>query len=91
VWRAFGKAALATVAWTHPVEFVRIVANLMPREMEATATNVRLDRMSDRQLNALIANLLADGDPASEEQDAPIIVDRRASRRTYMTYGANVL
>ena len=29
---AFGKPALMTAAWTHPVEFVRLVASLIPRE-----------------------------------------------------------
>jgi hypothetical protein len=37
-WQAFGKPALMTAAWTHPVEFVRVVASLIPRELEATAT-----------------------------------------------------
>jgi hypothetical protein len=30
-WEAFGKPALMTAAWTHPVEFVRVVASLIPR------------------------------------------------------------
>jgi len=34
-----------------PAEFV-LVANLMPREMQATTMNVKLERMSDQQLNA---------------------------------------
>jgi Family of unknown function (DUF5681) len=55
-WQAMGKAALAA-AWTNPTDFVRIVANLMPREMEMTATNVKLERMSGQQLYALIASL----------------------------------
>ena len=37
-WQAFGKPALMTAAWTHPKEFVRVVASLIPREREATAT-----------------------------------------------------
>ena len=52
-WQAFGKPALMTAAWTHPVEFVRVVASLMPRELEATITPV-MERMSDAQLWALI-------------------------------------
>ena len=38
-----------TAAWTHPVEFVRVVASLVPRELEATTT-VHMERMSDAQL-----------------------------------------
>jgi hypothetical protein len=26
-WEAFGKPALMTAAWTHPVEFVRVIAD----------------------------------------------------------------
>ena len=53
-WTAFGKPALMTVAWTHPVEFVRVVAQLMPKDVEVTATNIRAERMSDDELWALI-------------------------------------
>ena len=46
-----------TAAWTHPVEFVRVVASLIPRELEATITTVT-ERMSDAQLDALIGDVL---------------------------------
>jgi hypothetical protein len=52
-----GQGGLLAAAWTNPTDFVRIVANLMPREMEMTATNVKLERMSGQQLYALIASL----------------------------------
>ena len=42
-----------TAAWTHPVEFVRVVASLIPRELEATATVVHAERMSDDELAAI--------------------------------------
>jgi hypothetical protein len=72
-WQAFGKPALMTAAWTHPVEFVRVVASLMPRELEATITPVT-ERMSDAQLNAIIARGLQSGlDPAAPEQGEEII------------------
>ena len=53
-WEAFGKPALMTAAWTHPVEFLRVVAQLMPKDVEVTATNIRAERMSDDELWALI-------------------------------------
>jgi Family of unknown function (DUF5681) len=72
-WQAFGKPALMTAAWTHPVEFVRVVASLIPRELEATITPVT-KRMSDAQLDAIIARGLQSGlDPAATDQDAQII------------------
>jgi hypothetical protein len=65
--RSFGSA------WTHPVEFVRVVASLIPRELEATITPV-MERMSDAQLEAIIARGIEGGlDPAAPDQDAQII------------------
>src|SRR6476659_1274042 len=54
-WQAFGKPALETMAMLYPVEFVRLAASLMPKEPEATITPVVMKRMSDAQLDALIA------------------------------------
>jgi hypothetical protein len=66
-WQAFGKPALMTMAWMYPVEFVRMVASLMPRELEATNTPV-MERMSDAQLEAIIARGLQSGlDPAATD------------------------
>jgi hypothetical protein len=41
--------------------FVRLVASLMPKEPEATITPVAVERMSDAQLDALIAQCIEDG------------------------------
>jgi hypothetical protein len=69
-WQAFGKPALMTAAWTHPIEFVRVVASLMPRELEATITPVT-ERMSDPQLATIIARGIEGGlDPAATDEDA---------------------
>ena len=71
-WQAFGKPALMTAAWTHPVEFVRVVASLIPRELEATAPVT--ERMSDAQLESIIARGVdGDLDPAAPDEDAQII------------------
>jgi uncharacterized protein DUF5681 len=72
-WLAFGKAALVTAAWTDPVAYVRLVASLIPRELEATITPVP-ERMSTAQLEALLARELQSGlDPAATDEDAEII------------------
>src|SRR6516165_6268126 len=69
-WEAFGKPALMTAAWTHPVEFVRVVAQLMPKDVEVTATNIRAERMSDDELMALIERYSEVGqDPLEAEKD----------------------
>ncbi|MGC1749304.1 MAG: DUF5681 domain-containing protein [Pseudolabrys sp.] len=71
--QAFGKPALMTAAWTHPVEFVRVVASLIPRELEATITPVTA-RMYDGQLDAIIARGIEGGlDPAAPDQVSQII------------------
>jgi Family of unknown function (DUF5681) len=72
-WLAFGKPALMTAAWTDPVAYVRVVASLMPRELEATTTP-DLERMSNAQLEAIIARDLQSGlDPAPPDENAQII------------------
>jgi hypothetical protein len=71
-WQAFGKPALETMAMLYPVEFVRLVASLMPRELEATTTVP--ERMSTAQLEAIIARGIEGGlDPAATDEDAQII------------------
>ena len=73
VWEAFGKPALMAMAWTDPVAFVRLAASLIPREFEAT-TPVTPERMSDAQLEAIIARGLQSGlDPAATDEDKQII------------------
>ena len=72
-WEIYGEAALHTTAMEHPVEFVRLVASLIPREFEAT-TPVTPERMSDAQLEAIIARGLQSGlDPAAPDEDEQII------------------
>jgi Family of unknown function (DUF5681) len=72
-WLAFGKPALMTAAWTDPVAYVRVVASLIPRELEATIAP-DLERMSNAQLEALIARGIEGGlDPAATDEDAQII------------------
>jgi hypothetical protein len=54
------------------VAFVRVVASLMPRELEATT--VHMERMSDDQLRAIIAEGIRGGlDPEEAEEDPQIL------------------
>ena len=70
-WQAFGKPALMTAAWTHPVEFVRVVAQLMPKDVDVTVTNIRAERMKSSELEALIEQYggMAQ-DPLEAEKDS---------------------
>ena len=70
-WQAFGKPALMTAAWTHPVEFVRVVASLMPKELEATVTVVHAERMSNDELAAIASQ--GGEDLMAPEEDEEIL------------------
>ena len=64
------SASQLTAALTHPLEFVRMVAQLMPKDVEATATNIPLERMSTNELEALIEKYRDVGeDPLEAEKD----------------------
>jgi hypothetical protein len=70
-WSAFGKPALMTAAWTHPVEFVRVVASLMPKDLEATVTVVHAERTSDDELAAIARQ--GGEDPLATEEEEEIL------------------
>ena len=53
-WQAFGEPALMSAALTHPLEFVRMVAQLMPKDVGVTVTNIRAERMTSGELERLI-------------------------------------
>jgi len=54
-WTKYGEAALMACAMTTPTEFCRMVAHLMPRDIEVAVTqNIRLERMSTNELRTLI-------------------------------------
>jgi hypothetical protein len=64
-WLALGKAAITTVAWTDPSTYLRVVASLVPKDIEVTAPNVHLERMRTSELEALLRDLReAGGGPA---------------------------
>ena len=73
-WQAFGKPALETLAMLYPAEFVRVVASLMPKETQATITKVNLDRISDEQLDAIIARGIQSGFGEEEAKEDPTIL-----------------
>ncbi|MGC1791910.1 MAG: DUF5681 domain-containing protein [Pseudolabrys sp.] len=66
-WQVWGRPALMTAAITDPVSYVRMVASLMPRELEATATVVHAERMSDNELAAIACH--GGEDPLATEED----------------------
>ena len=60
-----------TAAFTDPVSFVRVVASLMPKELEATVTVVNAERMSDDELAAIACQ--GGEDPLAPEEDEEIL------------------
>ena len=49
-WQLFGRPALMTTALTEPSVFVRVVASLMPRDIEVTISAAKAERLSDDDL-----------------------------------------
>jgi len=73
-WKVLGKAAITTVAWTDPSTYLRVVASLIPKDIEVTITNVTLEKMTTRELEALLRE--AEGspeDPLESEDGAEIL------------------
>jgi hypothetical protein len=69
-WQENGKAALTAAAWSDPLGFVRAVGSHMPREMNATITNIHhLERLSDQKLLEIING----ADSEEEISDPPIV------------------
>lgn len=70
-WKSLGKPAIVAMAWTDPGAYVRVVASLMPKEIEATVTVQVAERMGDDEL----ATIASKGslDPLEEAEDAEIL------------------
>ena len=68
--RAYGRPAQMTAAFTDPVSFVRVVASLMPKELEAAVTVVNAERMSDDELAAIACQ--GGEDPLATEEEEEI-------------------
>jgi hypothetical protein len=63
-----------TAAWTDPVAYVRVIASLVPKDIEVAVTNDHLERMTTRELEALLRE--AEGspeDPLEAEDGAEIL------------------
>jgi Family of unknown function (DUF5681) len=73
-WKTLGKAAIMTVAWTDPSTYLRVVASLVPKDIDVAVTHVRAERMTDDELLALANRYreLAQDNPEAEE-DAEIL------------------
>jgi hypothetical protein len=64
----YGEAALSTTAMTEPSVFVRVVAGLMPKDIEITVTLAKAERLSDNDLAGYL-----------ERPDSPDIIEAQAS------------
>ena len=66
-WQAHGRAALERVCQEDPVAYLRLVAGLIPRQVEVSQTNP-LEQLSDGELAALhdFVEALVAGRPANE-------------------------
>jgi hypothetical protein len=75
-WLARGPAVLETVAMLYPDVFLRVVASHMPREMHATVTNIKLNRLSNAELEQVIAAGLERGFAGEEAQEDSTVLQR---------------
>jgi hypothetical protein len=70
-WTKYGEAALMTCAMTTPTEFCRMVAHLMPRDVEIAVTqSIKLERMPTSELRAILARYRHDHGNALEASRA---------------------
>jgi hypothetical protein len=70
-WKTLGKPAILAMAWTDPGAYVRVVAGLMPKEIEATVTVQIAERMSDDELASIA--VAGRGDPLEAQSDEEIL------------------
>lgn len=70
-WKTLGKPAILAMAWTDPGAYVRVVAGLMPKEIEATVTVQLAERMSDDELASIAVS--SRGDPLEAQSDEEIL------------------
>jgi hypothetical protein len=63
-WQAHGRAAVEWVIEEDPLGFLRLVAGLVPRQVEVSSTNP-LEQLSDGELSVLndVVNALVGGRP----------------------------
>lgn len=53
-WTILGKPAITTVAWTDPSTYLKVIASLIPKDIEVTITNVTLEKMTCHELEAYL-------------------------------------
>jgi len=76
-WEAKGRAVLDVVAEMYPDIFLRVVASHMPKEFHATVTNIKIDRLSNVELDSLIQREIVGAAARVEEtQDDPALIQQ---------------
>lgn len=70
-WEQFGVSALVAAAWTDPLGYVRVVASLVPKEIEVTVTQRTADQVDDDRLAAIATS--GSDYPAEAQEGAEIL------------------
>lgn len=68
-WKIYGEPVLMTAAITAPVDYLKVVASLMPKEIDVTVTNIQLERMTTRELEARLRRIDDHQDPLEAQED----------------------
>jgi hypothetical protein len=58
----------------YPVEFVRMAASLMPKELPTTITKINISRLSDAELDALIEREIRAAPDQEAAPEGPTII-----------------
>jgi hypothetical protein len=57
-WQEHGKDAIETLYAKHPVDYVKVIASIIPKDLNVKVSAV--ESMTDEELNATIKRLIAD-------------------------------
>ena len=69
-WTILGKAAITTVAWTDPSTYLKVIASIVPKDIEVTVTDTRLERMSTSEIENALRELRARREDADDPLEA---------------------
>jgi hypothetical protein len=68
-WQKHGPAAIAKVRETRPADYLKVIASILPKDLNMKVSAI--ESMTDDELDASIARLLAEHDDTGREGSEP--------------------
>ena len=68
-WLAHGFATIEKVRTTRPADYLKVIASILPKDVNMNVSP--FEHMTDAELDALIARLLAERDDGAEREGPP--------------------